>query len=974
MSKRNTNAKEDYAMKKIIAIIIKKTFMALLVFSFIVPFSVVASALDNGEYDQTSALKYVLSLEGKHIDTDNHSYDCVDIAKAYFRDVGGKPVVSLAALCGSPYAYNYADPISDGAIPVGWIRCYYSQGYIPQPGDVAVWKANTGIAGKMGHVAIVTEVKKNGEKYQIKYLDQSTGSQKCASVCKNYLDASNPSCYIVPTFNQKITEDMIFASKSKFTVLVLDNSGPQEFIFPADIFALRLRETTYTSNSSIEEVKAAASSFLHGVTEFENNYIAIVKFSNEACVVCDFTNDLETLEKSLGSIEADICDEDVNSDTNGPNINAGLLSADELLSRITNPHAVKNIVLCTTGFTVNGDHSEIGKYSKEDETVPSPWQNMVTEVKLYTLANVAVATADRIKEAGTTIYTLGIFEPIESALPSDGKILANFFRTTAEDIATSTYHYFPLENPEDLKITFDEVENNIDGKKDTYIYATGEEKPILFDTTLSSLIFSNSSVQYNPQLSYMLMSLSCAAYNKNNIQSSYNNLGLHDIKTYNYYNDPNDKKYGSDNVAYAIGWQPLENGKKMILVSIRGSYGDVMQSSDWYSNLNLGDAISEKGFHKGFSIVANHVMNSIESYCSDSLSLSDCVFVITGHSRGAAVANLVSYNLMSKGVLKENLYDYNFACPDVAFSKSTEWNYSGNYNNIFNINNCSDPVGRIPGVLGTMIGHIDDKLISRFIDDIKSNGSSQAFNWEQLDLSWGKFGNTYWFSQDWNDESQMGMSFKSHAQTEYINYLSQLKTVNEFKGWDDIELKVLLNTKWNGLVFGVCCPVDVTATTSDGKFLASVKDGIIEYGKDAEFGRIIVLTQNDKKLFFINGYDDVNISFEGTDTGEMAYLYSNINLTDEALTGGDAFRKVTLTKGKTMRSMVSLCELDSTKLFVTDENDNITARVAKDGTETKVLKVNLLLLIIFTTIILSAGMVAIIVFTLKKVAKNDTQA
>lgn len=966
---------------------IHKLLSFCLVSIFILSFSVPAFAAENLGYDQASALKYVLNMEGRYIDTDNGSYDCVDIAKAYFRDVGGKPIVSLTYLCGTPYAYNYADPISDGAIPSGWTRCYYSNSYIPQPGDVAVWKANEGIAGYMGHVAIVTEVKKSGDGHQIKYMEQSTTTQKHAAVCKDYVDAENPSCYIVPTFNQKKTDEMILASESRFTVLVLDNSGPQEFIFPADIFALRLRETTYTSNSSIEEVKAAASSFLHGVTEFENNYIAIVKFSNEACVVCDFTNDLETLEKSLDSIEADICDEDVNSDTNGPNINAGLLSADELLSRITNPHAVKNIVLCTTGFTVNGDHSEIGKYSKEDETVPSTWQNMVTEVKLYTLANVAVATAERIKESGTTIYTLGIFEPIESALPSDGKILAQFFRTTAKDLASSESNYYPLEDPENLVISFDEVEGNIDGKQDTYIYVNGDEEPVLFESTLSSLIFSSSSVQYNPKLSYMLMALAYSAYNQigtgensknknaplaeTNIFRSYESLGLKDIQSFNYYDDPNDPNYGQDNVAVTVGWQTLPNFKKMIVVSVRGSFGTLPDSLDWQSNFNLGDAENKESLHEGFNIAAERVIKILEQY-TDGIETKNTVYVVTGHSRGAGVANLVSYKLMSKGVLRENLFDYNFACPDVARSESTDWNPYGKYSNIFNINNCSDPVGRIPGVLGTILGHAGSELVGKFTDEIKINGSSDLFNWEQIGTSWGKFGNTYWFSQNWNNKSQIGLSFNAHAQSEYINYLSHLKTEYAFKGWDDIELRVLLNTDWQGLLAGVFCPVDVTIATPDGKLLASVRNGIIEYGKGAEFGNVIVLTQDDKKLFFINGYDDVNISFEGNETGEMTYMYTKINLVDETVTGGDAFTNVALTEGKTMRSTVSLNDLDNTILYATDENDNIIARIAKDGTETKMMNVNMHLIAGLLALLLSTGMLAIIIFVFKKTGRSST--
>ena len=59
---------------------------------------------------------------------------------------------------------------------------------------------------------------------------------------------------------------------------------------------------------------------------------------------------------------------------------------------------------------------------------------------------------------------------------------------------------------------------------------------------------------------------------------------------------------------------------------------------------------------------------------------SNVKYFVTGHSRGAAVANLVEYKLDPK-VGKQNVYGYNFAVPDTGVvGKGT--NVKG-FNNIF---------------------------------------------------------------------------------------------------------------------------------------------------------------------------------------------------------------------------------------------------------------------------------------------------
>lgn len=901
-------------------------------------------AMTPDEYTQKTAVEYAMSLEGENIDVDNGQYDCVDIAKAYFREVGGLPIGSLLYTTGDANAYMYADSKSDPLVPYGWERRNYPD-YIPQPGDVAVWKRNKGIAGDSGHVAVVVETQIIEERCQIKYIDQDSSTHQAATISNTFVDAGDPTCYIVPTFNQTVTDEMILGSEGRFIVLLIDNSDEIRFDFSKVGPILWIGKREYVVDAPANEVKEAAINFLEGITDFKNNYVAVVQYGDEATQVCGFTNDIEKLKEAVNSIQPK-----ENSEENSGNVAAGLQCAEELLNSVINGSAVKNIVLCTTGLADYGEYDYEGYYKEDDPEVPGMWQNSDTKIRLYAYANKAYSTASGIKSSGIDIFTIGIFNPIESTLPSDGKILCNFFRQTALDLSSGEDYFYIAEERDQIPDVFSRVEDDFAGGRDNYIYVNGERdeegnfKPLEFDTSISQLIYSTDSMTYSRELSYMLMALSYSAYNddclgmpieETNIYRSMESLGFNDIHCENYYDDPDDAEYGADNVAFSVGRQILPNGKNMILVAIRGSYGSLENfSSDWKSNFNLGNAETERALHEGFSKAANEVLKYLNNYVGD-IHSEDSVYVITGHSRGAGVANLVSYMLLNNGVQAKNLYNYNFACPDVARAYASDWNPSDRFGCIMNINNCSDPVAQIPGVLGNILGNCSDTVIDMLASDFELNGSSNVFTWSKLGTSWGKFGNTYWFSLDWNDPSKIGLDFNSHMQSVYLEYLSQKKGISDFKGWFDIAISVLTRTDWNGLVAGIHCPVDVTVYSEDGNMLACVQGNKVTYGNNVNLGDVIVLTQDDEKLFYIHGYDNVKVDFEGKDEGTMVYMFAETNLYDAEMNSGGVYQNVSLESGKMMTSTLTANNLAETHLFITDEEGNSNIEIFRDGTEEK---------------------------------------
>lgn len=917
----------------------------LMVCVILSPFVPVVYAADGDDITQDQAVEYIRSLEGLCIDVDDGEYTDVDLAMQYFKEVGGRQIVSLEYICGGKGAYCYADPVSDGAIPDGWVRKYYSDGYVPQPGDVAVWDKNQGVAGDEGHVALVISVVADGDGYSIKYVEQITGSGQPASVTEDYLDAGNPTCYIVPTFNQIFTMEEILAADARFNVLVLDAASTVNFVFSED--------NVYSSNNSIDEVKSAGESFLDSITEYRNNYVAIVSYSDEAEIVTNFTNDTQVLKSAINDVY----------ETGGrSNPAAGLAKAQELLSGVTNENAIKNVIMCTTGLADDGEYSYEGVYTPSDDRVPASWVNEDTDIELYAMANVAVSTAGDIKNSGVSIYVIGVFNPIESALPADGQTLANFFRITAEDMASGSECFFSSENTDGLKNIFGQVEEKIDDVQEVRIYVKGPKDDVTryeskdehgvyipFNLSFKSLIYSSESTRYNPQLAYMLMALSYSAYNANgrgnkntsddcNIYYSYKSMGLdeNDIQLGGYYEKNSDPNYGEDNVGFALGRSTLPNGKKLVVVTVRGSVGEIWpMSSDWESNVNVDSFGAGNYYHYGFNVAAKKVIAALDSYsdgCVGDGCDKDTVYVVTGHSRGAAVANLVSKFLVDEGISKDNVFDYNFACPDVAKDGIGLWNKDGEYSNIMNICNCADPVPWVPGILGNILGSGEDRTLNTFISEIRKTSTSSAFGWRNLITSWGKYGNTYWFALDWENKETAKLQLNAHRQEVYLEYLSRLESENSFKGWADASFKQFVTVMSNKMtISSVWCPVDVEVTDSSGKFLASVVGDNVIYGDGVDIGDIVVLTMDDRKAFLVNGYDNYTVSLKGTGDGELTYIYSQVDLGEQTLNGGDVYEHVPLTADKTYVSTISLDDISDTKLYETDASGSVVAELGNDG-------------------------------------------
>ena len=197
------------------------------------------------------------------------------------------------------------------------------------------------------------------------------------------------------------------------------------------------------------------------------------------------------------------------------------------------------------------------------------------------------------------------------------------------------------------------------------------------------------SSTFNPEIAKVSAALSVLAYDRNAIidiltsTTDDYDCGMGFQLSTSYF--PNSSFSDNDHVAYTVAYKEQEDGSILYCVAVRGTDG-----YEWYSDFRLGE--NNGGKHLGFHMAANELMTYLRQVFShDGRSASNRHILITGHSRGAAVANIIAPMLMSEQyAASRNLYCYTFACPAVSKSASAD------YPNIINFINRGDIVPTVP--------------------------------------------------------------------------------------------------------------------------------------------------------------------------------------------------------------------------------------------------------------------------------------
>ena len=347
------------------------------------------------------------------------------------------------------------------------------------------------------------------------------------------------------------------------------------------------------------------------------------------------------------------------------------------------------------------------------------------------------------------------------------------------------------------------------------------------------------------------------------------------------------------------------NGKQLVVVSVRGS----VTILDWMMDLLTQFHVCSYDFEVG----AQRVINSLYGYddcaecdgsdekcpCKGYLAnngITDPIFLITGHSMGAAIANLVAAELNEREG-QADVYAYTFATPTV--KSATDGNATIRYTNIFNILNTNDVVTYVP----TSLLLPTTNLWSRHGIDIPLN---MIYKEEQPTAKIGLF---------------------SHSMAVYMKWMND----NEGITYEGI-LEKSSEAIARGLLpklLGAACPVGVTIKDSSGNIIAyeSQEDGVT-YPEVTDTGIVSWITDDGVKMFFIPAdADAASVEIKAYDYGSMDFAIGTAGTIDE--TEIKAFNDVSLYPSKEFLVEVSEDVLpEDTQLFVT-ENGEIVGEVTE---------------------------------------------
>ena len=194
--------------------------------------------------------------------------------------------------------------------------------------------------------------------------------------------------------------------------------------------------------------------------------------------------------------------------------------------------------------------------------------------------------------------------------------------------------------------------------------------------------FSKKATKRNDSLALLSVGAADAVYNKDDITDFLKTCGFTNKR--DSVTDEN-----SDDLSFNFGKKKI--GKKTVVaVILQGT----ASNDEWKSNLRLGDSLLDlPTVHAGFNATEKAVHKKLNTFLNtNKLKKGSVAFWVTGHSRGAAVANIMAKRL-SDTYGKSNVYAYTFASPKVVkvSTKTTK-----KYSNIFNYVNPDDVVTRIP--------------------------------------------------------------------------------------------------------------------------------------------------------------------------------------------------------------------------------------------------------------------------------------
>lgn len=304
------------------------------------------------------------------------------------------------------------------------------------------------------------------------------------------------------------------------------------------------------------------------------------------------------------------------------------------------------------------------------------------------------------------------YEEVQSNSDLDGDGLSNGEELLITTLGSRVYVNM-YSDPTNQDSDYDGVPDNSDYKRLNNSFdgkMTGYYDISNADYTLNYLDFYNDNTDFSKSLCSASLIFSNTIYSDTSfIYNTESNTisGIKEMMEYHGFKNVIDyklsegynndgisvEKYSDDDISeIGIGYHPVSyNGesKTVLGVIIRGTNGTI---EEWSSNFDMGDPSNWKSdYHKGFLLTEQRIKSFVEKYTQKYISdSSNLIYWVTGHSRGAALANILAAHLVDSG---KTVYAYTFATPSTTISLTKN---ASKYNCIFNYANTSDFVTYVP--------------------------------------------------------------------------------------------------------------------------------------------------------------------------------------------------------------------------------------------------------------------------------------
>ena len=323
--------------------------------------------------------------------------------------------------------------------------------------------------------------------------------------------------------------------------------------------------------------------------------------------------------------------------------------------------------------------------------------------------------------------------------------------------------------------------------------------------------------------------------------------------------------------------------KPLLVVDIRGS----VTWWDWVNDIGA----QVLPFNNRFAALAEEVFTNVENYLS-STGLQDPIILVTGHSMGAAIANILAARL-NETMDSGNIYAYTFATPRTV-NEAVSGNQAVNYPNIFNILNSNDVVTYVPLTITLPVVNY-----------------------------WKRHGIDLYINMPYSESRETDiLGMPCHSMSVYLNWLNSS---------EDLSLQEMLALSEEARVRGLLpiiakikCPVGVTIKDSNGNIIGyeSRQENAV-YPDMLDNGVMSWIEEDGAKMFFIPSIADAaSIEIEAYDYGSMNFTVGSVDASTESEI--KTLNNISLYPGKEFIADISEdVPVEDTQLFITENGETV---------------------------------------------------